>query len=127
MHGARLRSSFGKNKSSWIRGRQLAFSIDLPEMPDGGTLDLELSFESWMPEQSFSVQINGGEFWKSGTIPSSEATGDWNTYKIPIASTPPDTGLDFVSIVFERIYSEPGSDKQYASARIRAVRVTTDW
>lgn len=125
MYGARLRSSFGQTKSSWIQGRQLAFSIDLPEMPDGGTLDLELSFEPWMPEQSFSVQVNGGDLWKSGTIPSWKTTGDWNTYRIPIESMPPDNRLDFVSIVFERIYSEPGSDEQYASARIRAVRITT--
>lgn len=125
MYGARLRSSVGQNKSSWIQGQQLAFSIDLPEMPDGGTLDLELSFEPWMQGQSFSVQINGGDFWKSGIVSSSEMNGAWSTYKIPIEHPTADDGHDFVSIIFEQIYNNPGVDEQYASARIRAVRITT--
>jgi hypothetical protein len=120
-HGAKLRSSIGENRSSWIRGRQLAFLIDVPSPPSRLKLEIELAFEPWMKQQTFSVQLNGGSAWHSGPVPQDRFDSKFRSWSIPVTLADLRQGPDFVSLVFEHTYIEPGSDNDIAAARIRNV------
>ena len=122
IHGAELRSTIGKNHSSWIRGRQLAFLIDTPSPPTDGALEIELAFEPSMINQAFSVQVNGSEAWHSGPVPPDHFDGEFRPWSVPVEQTDLGEGPDFVSMIFETAYSDADSGKNFAVARIRNVR-----
>lgn len=122
VHGAELRSTIGKNRSSWIRGRQLAFLIDLPSNSAGGQLEIELAFEDWMPQQSFSVRLNGGTAWHSGQVPKEQFDGEFRPWLIPVQSSANREGPDFISLEFQSNHSRPDAPADFAAARIRDVK-----
>ena len=124
LYGARLRRSPGQNRSSWIRGRQLGFLIDYPEDAATAVLEIELAFEPWMTGASFSVRINGGRAWHSGLVSGDMTDGKFRTWSVPVSVGQLRQGPDFVSVLFDQAYPEPGGDEEVAAARVRAIRAS---
>ena len=122
VYGARLSNTIGKNRSSWIQGRQLAFLIDVPEGTKGGLLEIELAFAPWIREQAFTVELNGEAIWQSRATGVSAAGGEWRIFRIPLPRAELRTGPEFVSVLFDRTYENPGSPGQRAAARVRSIR-----
>jgi hypothetical protein len=123
LYGARLRSSLGQNKSSVIRGRQLAFLVDIPIASDGLALEIELQLEPWTTSQSLTVQLNGATLLAQESISETRETEKWIKITIPVSKPVARDGPDFVSILFENVYPTPGKDEELAAARIRSIRV----
>jgi len=121
LYGAELRRSPGHTDASWVRGRQLAFLIDVPEDTEAVELEVELAFEPWMEGQAFSVRINGGAPWHSGVIATPRRDGRFRTWSIPVPAPVRRPGPEFVSILFEQLYPEPDDGGTFAAARIRDV------
>ena len=120
-YGARLRRSPGHADASWIRGRQLAFLIDIPSETDPANLVIELAFAPWMRTQSFTVRINGGAPWASGPLGANARDGAFRTWSIPVPMNDWRPGPDFVSIVFEQLYADPDTANGWVAARVRDV------
>ena len=120
--GAHLRQAPDTTDSSWITGRQLAFVIDLAGPPRARTLEISMHFPDWMPGQSFTVALNGGEPWRSPTVsPSAELF--WQPFSIPLAPIDQQPGRNFVSIVFDRLYVPPDTDTWRSSGLVRSIHV----
>jgi hypothetical protein len=120
--GAHLRQAPDNTESSWITGRQLAFVIGLPGPPRARTLEITMHFPDWMPGQAFTVALNGGE---PRRIPS-VSRGDepfWQRLSIPLAPGDQKPGRNFVSIVFDRVYTPPDTDTWRSSGLIRSIQV----
>jgi hypothetical protein len=121
VYGARLRRSPGHADASWIRGRQLAFLIDIPSETDRANLVIELAFAPWMRTQSFTVRINDGAPWASGPLGADARDGAFRTWSIPVPMADRRPGPDFVSIVFEQLYADPDTANGWVAARVRDV------
>ena len=124
LYGAELRRSLGHAGASWVRGRQLAFLIDIPAGGEPAQLAVELAFEPWMAEQSFTVRINGGSPWHSGPVETAAHDGAFRAFKIPVSPSDQRPGPDFVSILFERLHANPEKTGERAAARVRDVVAT---
>jgi len=120
--GARLHKSVGNNKASWITGRQLAFVIELPKPPAKNNLELTLHLPEWIPEQSFTVQLNNGPAWRSPMVKPVEEF--WQSFSIPLAADQQVEGKNFVSVEFERLHNPPDSDRWEAAAFIKSITVS---
>ena len=120
VYGARLRKSFGQTGSSWVRGRQLAFAAEIPGSEAGPWLELELAFPGWIESQSFTVRVNGGSPWRSGEITGVGSGDNWINFRVPVSAGDLRDGPDFVSVLFDRSYEDPGGDER-ASARVRGI------
>ena len=127
VYGARLRSSIGHRGSSVVRGRQLALVIDVPEQARAGTmeLELELSLPRGMDSQSFTVQVNDGDIWSSGTLRHPAKAGDWFSINVPLNSEELKQGNNFMSILFKELYKHPANDNEWEAAKIRAIRLAS--
>lgn len=123
VYGARLRSSLGQNKSSLIRGRQLAFLVDIPLTGEDLALEIELQFASWMKNQSVRVQLNGATLYEQESISEKQKYETWIKLTMPVSTSLTRGGPDFVSILFEKLYPTPGTADEQAAARIRSIRV----
>ena len=120
--GARLQKSIGNNKASWITGRQLAFEIALDGPARTRTLDLSLHFAEWIPEQRFRVDINGVPAWDGPRLAPIDEF--WQTVSIPWPTELQQEGRNFVSVVFETLYSPPDIEDWEAPAFIQFIRVS---
>lgn len=122
VYGAQLRKSLGNRDWSWIRGRQLAFAIDIPG-GDGGELVLELALEEWMPGQTVSVEVNGATLLEDRALPPPESPdAPWRFLRVPVGAEARRDGADFVSLRFAREYPDPDDGGEFAAARVRAIR-----
>ena len=117
--GASLSRTPGRNKSSWITGRQLAFLIDVPA--GAQSLELELYLPKWIPRQSFEYRFNGGQARRGPQLqPGPER---WQTVRLPIAPGDLLPGRNFISVVFDVLHPPPDGDSWKAAAEIRTIRV----
>jgi hypothetical protein len=121
VHGARLRSSWGRDRWSWVRGRQLAFLLDMPGLKRG-RLELELWFEPWMHGQSADILVNGVRLVDDQALPANGLFSAWQTLAVPVNAAQLRDGPDFVSILFGQSYPDPADAGSFASARIRSIR-----
>jgi hypothetical protein len=126
LYGARLRSSLGQNKSSLIRGRQLAFIVDIPSAGNDLALEVDLQFEPWMSDQSVTIQLNGATLLQEKSISKIQPYETWITLSMPVSTALTRDGPDFVSILFENVYPTPGKGEEKAAARIRSIRVVEE-
>lgn len=124
VYGARLRSSIGHRGSSVVRGRQLAFIIDVPEQARGGTMELELSLPPGMESQLFTVQLNGGSAWSSPPLQVTLEPGDWFAIAVPLDREYLKPGTNFVSVMFKNLQEQAGSEGTWSAANIKAIRVS---
>lgn len=122
VYGAHLRRSAGNRDDSWIRGRQLAFTLDIPDNVEFGSLEIELRFEPWMEDQSASVQLNGFTLLQHQELPEGRNFETWQTLYIPMSKVEARDGPDFVSILFRGVYTNPKDRGEAAAGRIRTIR-----
>ena len=106
-----------------MRGRQLAFLIDITSSARNGTLNIELAFEPWMKQQAFTVSLNGNTVLQQGPMTGERLDSEFRTWEIPINAADLRDGPDFVSLVFDQTYPEPGSNDDLAAGRIRDVTI----
>jgi len=121
MLGAALNREKPNADISWIKGRQLGFLIDIPESNKAPTLELTLHLPEWIPEQSFTVQINGSEPTVSYNLARSE--GHRQTISVPLNKELIEPGRNFLAVLFEWTYSPPGESNWQAAAQISSIKV----
>lgn len=119
--GASLDQSDPDKDTSWILGRQLGFVIFIDESLEAPVLELDLHFPDWIPEQSFTLQINGIE--TPGTWASADAKNFWQTFSIPLDKKLLQHGQNFLAIRFEKTYSPPERTTWSAAALLKSIRV----
>jgi hypothetical protein len=122
VYGAQLRKSAGHTDWSWIRGRQLAFAIDLPDDGRAGELVLELAFEPWMEDPSAAVEVNGVLQVSNRSRPATDSAGGWSALRVPLGADSMRDGPDFVSVLFDRVFEDPENAGEFAAGRVRAIR-----
>ena len=121
MLGAALNQEKPNADTSWIGGRQLGFLIDIPESNKAPSLELALHLPEWIPTQSFTVQINGGE--PTGSYSLARSEGKRQTISVPLDRELIEPGRNFLAVLFERTYSPPGESNWRASAQISSIKI----
>lgn len=122
MLGASLSRAKPDNHSSWIRGRQLGFLINLPKSEAAQSLDLTLHLPEWIPEQSLTIQLNNAP--NGQKIDLSQSEGFWQEASIPLDNRQLVPGRNFITILFERTYSPPGKANPQAAILLKSIRVS---
>jgi hypothetical protein len=123
MMGAQLRSTPGKSDSAWVRGRQLAFLLDLPGEPRSRQLELSLHLPEWMPEQAFTLRLNHGQPVRSARL-GQGSEGFWQTTRLELPLADQRPGTNFVSVVFDHSWPNPDADDWFASTLLQFLRVS---
>jgi len=121
MLGAGLNREKPDVDGSWIGRRQLGFLIDIPESFKAPSLELTLYLPEWMPEQSFTVQINGSETPGSYNLAHSENMRQ--TISVLLDKELLKPGRNFLTVLFEHTYSPPGESNWQASAKVWSIRI----
>jgi hypothetical protein len=122
MVGASLSRAEPDKASAWVKGRQLSFLITLPDTLAARSLQLTLNIPKWIPEQSIRLQLNSEP--AGSPIKVYPAKRFWQDVSIPLESGQLLPGRNFVSILFDRSYPSPDSDKLQVSALLKSIRVS---
>ncbi len=90
-------------QEAWVRGREFAFKISLPEKTFG-TLKFRLHIPESMTDQSMSVTINGISIIDSYSIEKTDE--HWSEVFLPLDGVTLRKTDNFVSVVFEKSISK---------------------
>ncbi len=109
---------------SWVKGRQLAFLIDVPQVADNMTLELTLHLARGIEKQTFSVEVNGQKAGQSA--PLHPGQDFWQDVSIPLRPDAVTAGRNFVSILFAEAYYSADDPDWRAAALVKTIRVSAN-
>ncbi len=118
----RRTASDSDEETTWIRGRQLGFLIDIPETTESPLLEFTLRLPEWIQAQSFTVNINGSETGNYHDLVFSE--GSWQTVSVPLDSEWVKPGRNFLAVLFDNTYSPSEELNWQVSAELKSIRIS---
>ena len=122
IHGARFNRSQPHKNATWIKGRQMAFLISLPQNSRGSpVLEFALHLPDWIPVQKMQVSINDVLVVQELAV----VTGKdyWTQLSVKLREDDLKPENNFVSVQFSHSSPLPGIEHWEAAALIKSIRL----